>query len=119
MVTTPEKDFQKDLEALRADIAALTDTVGTLATQAAKAEAALAKNLKKAAKDAVGSGEDIWDEGIHLGHDAAKAAVDGARASASSLEHQIAKNPMNAVLIALGIGFIVGIVGIVGHKQTR
>ena len=113
MVTTPETDFQKDLAALRADIAALTNTVGTLATQASRAEAAIAKNLKRAAKDAVGAGEDIWDEGIHLGQDAAKAAVDGARAGASTLEHQIVKNPMNAVLIALGIGFIVGIVS---HK---
>ena len=57
MVTTPEKDFQKDLEALRADIAALTDTVGSLAAQAAKAEAAIAKNVRKAAKGAAGTGE--------------------------------------------------------------
>jgi len=110
VVMTPEKDFQKDLEALRADIAALTGAVGNLASQAGKAEAAIARNVKKATKDAVGAGEDLWDESVHLGSDAAKAATDGARAGMSSLEHLIGKNPLNAVLVALGIGFIVGIV---------
>jgi ElaB/YqjD/DUF883 family membrane-anchored ribosome-binding protein len=113
MVTTPEKDFQKDLEALRADIAALTETVGSLAAQAAKAEAAIARNVRKAAKSAVGTGEEMWDEGVQLGEDAARAAVHGAHAGVSTLEDQIKKNPMNAVLIALGVGFLVGIVG---HK---
>ena len=113
MVTTPEKDFQKDLEALRADIAALTDTVGSLAAQAAKAEAAISKNVKKAVKGAAGTSGEIWDEGVQLGHDSAQAAVDGAQAGVAGLEQQIRKNPMNAVLIALGVGFLVGIVG---HK---
>ena len=30
----PEKDLQTDIEAIRADIAALTDTVGKLASEA-------------------------------------------------------------------------------------
>ena len=111
MATTPEKDFQDDLKALRADIAALTDTVGSLASQATRAEADVTKRVKKAAKGAIGTGEDMLDEGVELGHDAARAATSGARAGVSSLEHQIEKNPMNAVLIALGIGFVVGLVG--------
>ena len=64
MATTPEKDFQNDLDALRADIAALTDTVGSLAAQAAKAEAAVTKGVKKAAKGAIGTGEDMLEEGV-------------------------------------------------------
>ena len=61
MATTPEKDFQHDLEALRADIAALTETVGSLATQAVKGEAAASKGMKKAAKNAIGTGsEENW-----------------------------------------------------------
>jgi len=113
MATTSEKDFQDDLKALRADIAALTDTVGNLASQATRAEAGVTKSVKKAAKGAIGTGEDLLDEGVELGHDAARAATSGARAGVSSLEHQIEQNPMNAVLIALGIGFVVGLVG---HK---
>jgi ElaB/YqjD/DUF883 family membrane-anchored ribosome-binding protein len=111
MVTAPEKDFQDDLKALRADIAALTATVGDLASQASRAEADVTKRVKKAAKGAIGAGEEMLDEGLELGHDAARAATSGARAGVASLEHQIEKNPMNAVLIALGIGFVVGLVG--------
>ncbi len=111
MVTTPEKDFQDDLKALRADIAALTATVGDFASQASRAEADVTKRVKKAAKGAIGTGEEMLDEGVELGHDAAKAAASGARAGASSLEHLIEKNPMNAILLALGIGLVVGFVG--------
>ena len=103
MATTSEKDFQDDLKALRADIAALTDTVGNLASQATRAEAGVTKSVKKAAKGAIGTGEDLLDEGVELGHDAARAATSGARAGVSSLEHQIEQNPMNAVL--LGVQF--------------
>lgn len=111
MATTPENDFQDDLKALRADIEALTDTVGSLASQASKAEVAVTKNVKKAAKGAIGTGEDVLEEGIELGHDAARAAASGARVGVSSLEHLIEQNPMNAVLAALGIGLVVGFVG--------
>ena len=102
MVTTPENDFQQDLKAIRADIAALTETVGALATQASKVEAAIAKDIKKATKSVAGAGEDLWDEGVQLGHDAARAASDGGRAGVATLEKQIRENPVNAVLIALG-----------------
>ena len=111
MATTPERDFQNDLDALRADIKALTESVGSLASQASRAEAAVTKGVKKAAKGAIGTGEDMLEEGVELGHDAARAAASGARAGVSSLEHQIEKNPLNAVLLALGIGLVVGFVG--------
>ena len=52
MATSAETDFQKDIEALRADIAALTDTVGKLATEAVKAKSAIGGNMKTAAKKA-------------------------------------------------------------------
>ena len=113
MATNPEKDLQNDMEAIRADIAALTDTVGKLASEAVKAQAAIAKNVKKAAKSAGAVGEEMWEEAQQLGSDTADAAADAAHAGMASLENQIKRNPVNAVLIALGVGFLVGLVG---HK---
>ena len=113
MATHPEKDLQSDVEALRADIAALTDTVGKLASEAVKAQAAFTKDAKKAAKAAGAVGGEMWDETMQLGSDAADAVGDAAHVGMASLENQIKRNPVNAVLIALGVGFLVGLVG---HK---
>ena len=112
MATTPEKDLQTDLEAIRADIAALSESVGKLANEASKAQAAMAKTVRKAAKGAAGVGEEMWDEAAHLGHDTAEAAADAAHAGMSNLEKQIKQNPVSSVLIALGIGFVVGVIGL-------
>ena len=110
-MASPEKDFQNDLEAIRADIAALTDTVGKLASEATKAQAAMAKTMKKAAKNAAGDVEEMWEEAAQLGQDAADAARDAAQVGVSTIEQQIKKNPVGAVMVALGIGFVVGILG--------
>jgi ElaB/YqjD/DUF883 family membrane-anchored ribosome-binding protein len=106
-----EKDFQDDLAAIRADISVLTDTVGKLASEAVKAQAAFTKDAKKTAKRVGGLGEEMWAETQQLGSDTAEAAGDAAQAGMATLERQIKQNPVSAVLIALGIGFIVGIVG--------
>ena len=111
MATSPESDFHKDLAAIRADIAALTDTIGKLAAEATTAQAAIKKDVRKAAKNAGHVGEEMWEETVQLGSDTADAAADAAHASMASLETQIKRNPVSAVLIALGIGFVVGILG--------
>jgi ElaB/YqjD/DUF883 family membrane-anchored ribosome-binding protein len=111
MATNPEKDFQTDIEAIRADIAALTDTVGKLAAEALKAKSALGGNVKSAARNAGKVGEELWEETQQLGADTADAAFDAAGAGVASLETQIRRNPMSAVLVALGVGFLLGIVG--------
>jgi ElaB/YqjD/DUF883 family membrane-anchored ribosome-binding protein len=110
-VANPEKEFQDDLATIRADIAALTDTVGKLASEAVKAQAAFAKDAKKAAKRATSIGEEMWEEAQQLGSDTAEAAGDAAQAGMATLERQIKQNPVSAVLISLGIGFLVGILG--------
>jgi ElaB/YqjD/DUF883 family membrane-anchored ribosome-binding protein len=111
MAATPEQEFQKDLDTIRADIAALTDTVGKLATEASKAQAAMAKTARAAGKKAAGIGEEMWDEAMQLGQDTAEAASHAAAAGVSTLEKEIRRNPFTSVLIALGVGFLVGVVG--------
>ena len=110
-MANPEKDFQDDIAALRADIAALTDTVGKLASEAVKAQTAFARDAKKAAKAAGRLGEEAWEEAQQLSADGMDAAADAAQAGIATLETQIKRNPVSSVLIALGVGFLVGILG--------
>ena len=112
MATVPEKDFQTDLEAIRADIAALTENVGKLANEASKAQAAMTKTVKRAAKASAGIGAKMWDEATGLGHDTTGAVADAAYAGMSNIEKQIKQNPVSAVLFALGIGFVAGLIGL-------
>jgi ElaB/YqjD/DUF883 family membrane-anchored ribosome-binding protein len=109
MASTPEKDFQNDLEAIRVDVKALSDTVGNLIAEASKAQAAMGKTIKKAAKNAAGDVEEMWDGAVNLGHDAAEATRIAAHAGVSTIDTEIKRNPIYAVLISLGIGFLVGI----------
>ncbi len=106
-----DKDLQKDLEAIRADIAALTDTVGRLAKDMAEARATMRERVKSAAGDAAAAGGDLFTDAMKLGGDAAGAAGDAAHEGLASLESEIRRKPISAVLAALGIGFIVGIIG--------
>jgi len=106
-----EKDLPKDLEAIRADIAALTQTVGRLATDMADVRATLKRTVRTAAKEAAEAGEELLSDAMKLGGDTAEAAADAARAGVSSVEAEIKRNPISAVLTALGIGFVIGIIG--------
>ncbi len=110
-----EKDLQKDLEALRADIAGLTETVGRLAAEMSDARATMRDTMKdsvrSAASNAAAAGEEFLNDAMKLGGDAAGAAGEAARARMASLEGEIRRNPISAILAALGIGFIVGIMG--------
>jgi len=90
MAATDQKDFQHDFETIRADIAALTDTVGKLAAQ--RVNAAFGKTTGKRSRR---TGDDVWEGTNELGADVMGAA-----------EHLITRNPARAVLIALGVGMV-------------
>jgi ElaB/YqjD/DUF883 family membrane-anchored ribosome-binding protein len=106
-----EKDFQKDMEAIRADLAALADTVNRLASDTADVHAKVKKNFKKAARQAADAGEQFAADARGLGGHAAEAATDVASAGIASLEDQIKRHPVTAVLGALGAGFLIGVMG--------
>jgi ElaB/YqjD/DUF883 family membrane-anchored ribosome-binding protein len=99
-----DKDFQKDLDAIRADIAALTETLGRLAKDMTDVRDTVKGSVKGAAKEAAEAGEELLSDAMKLGGDAARAGM-------SSMEAEIKRNPLSAVLTALGIGFIIGIIG--------
>ena len=93
---TDVKDFQHDFDAIRADVSALTDTVGKLASEAVNA--AMGKNPMKAGKRLHSAGDEMWEGTYELGDDLMGAA-----------EHEISRHPTRSVLIALGVGIAVGL----------
>jgi ElaB/YqjD/DUF883 family membrane-anchored ribosome-binding protein len=87
-----EREFSEHFEAIRKDIAALTDTVGQLVSDTAGIQASLKKRLSA------------------LGSDAYQAAAKQAGTAVSSMETEIAKKPLIAVITALSLGFAIGLI---------
>jgi ElaB/YqjD/DUF883 family membrane-anchored ribosome-binding protein len=87
-------DLSADLAALRADITRLSDTMASLLK-------AQANTAGAAVRGAVGDARDQLSQ-------AATQAQDSALGAAADLERRIEKNPLTAVLIAAGIGMVLG-----------
>lgn len=104
MAMSPEKKFEKDLGAVRKDIAALTGSIGRLASDTKGLKASVGKTAKGVVENAVEAGEEVLADGR-------QAATDAMHTGVNSLATQIKRNPMAAALAALGVGFFVGIVG--------
>ena len=109
MAARADEDLAGHIERIRADIAALTETVSQLASDTAGIQATLRKRVNAAAKQAANVGSDILGEATALGEEAVEAAARGAGAAVSTVEAEIARNPLTSVLIALGFGFAVGL----------
>ncbi len=79
-----EESLEAQIATLKADLAALSTTIA----------------------DMVKSGAGDY---VRQGREQAEAAVDSAYAYGEALEEKITKNPLAAVLVALGLGFLVGL----------
>ena len=95
LVEEATQDLSADLNALREDISKLTETVAKLV----KAEAA-------ATTDAVYGAVDAARQRLAVGASDAGQRLAGA---SSDLEAAITRNPLTAVLVALGAGLIIGL----------
>lgn len=96
----------QSLDQLRADIATLTETVSRLASEgASSARSQVRDSTARAARGASAAGEQLYQNAAVLGRDAA----DTAHIATAQIEYQIARNPFATVLVALGLGFAVGI----------
>jgi ElaB/YqjD/DUF883 family membrane-anchored ribosome-binding protein len=103
MAASTEPDVATQLDTIRADIAALTKAVSQLAAQTSGIKTSLGERIGSAAKSAVSEAERIGDEAIH-------GAAHGAKVAVYDIEAEIARNPLTAVLISLGLGFVLGVV---------
>ena len=109
MAPRSDEELSDHVDRIRADIAALSETVRQLVGDTAGIQATLKQRVSTAAKQAAHASGDILGEAGALGEEAMEAAARGATAAVDSIETQIARNPLTAVLIALGFGFAVGL----------
>ena len=110
MAASADKELSDSLERIRADIAALSDTVSQLVSDTAGIQASLRKKVNSAAKQATAAGEELMNDAIEMGGEALDAAARTAAGAVDSVEAQIVRNPMTSVLVALGLGFALGLV---------
>jgi ElaB/YqjD/DUF883 family membrane-anchored ribosome-binding protein len=98
--------LQKDVTAVKDDIAALTDqitdAINTFAGQARK-------QAKRGYKQARANAETAFDDASERGSAMLDAAQDAAVTLEETLEDVIAQRPLATVGLALGLGFLIGV----------
>lgn len=87
-------NVQVDLKRLRDDVAALTQTIAALTAQQASR--------------GLGAAHDAGEKVAETVHRAAEELKRASGESISTLEQKITERPLSAVLIALGIGLLLG-----------
>jgi ElaB/YqjD/DUF883 family membrane-anchored ribosome-binding protein len=110
MAASADKDLAEHLETIRADIASLSETVSQLVSDTAGIQATLKRKVNNAARHATAAGEHLVEEVAEMGSEAMHAAARGAEAAVGSVESQIERNPLTAVLLALGFGLAIGLI---------
>jgi len=94
--TASEADsLQEQIETLKQDISAISTTLTDL--------------VKTGVREGRAKAERTADQYKRQGKEQAEAAVDSARAYGEALEGHIERNPFSAVLVALGLGFLIGL----------
>ena len=97
--------LQKDVEAVKNDISALTDQI----TDAINAFAGSAgKQARRGYKEARANVDSAYDDLSERGSAMMDSAHDAASSLEESLEDAITQRPLATVGIALGIGFLIG-----------
>ena len=98
--------LEKDVTAVKNDIAALTDQI----TDAINTFAGAAgKQAKRGYKQARANGESALDDASERGSAMLDAAQDAAVTLEETLEDVIAQRPLATVGLALGLGFLIGV----------
>jgi ElaB/YqjD/DUF883 family membrane-anchored ribosome-binding protein len=108
MAATGEKDVADQIGTIRADIASLSKTASLLVSETAGIRASLAQRVANAAKTTVVAGERFLSEAEEFGSEAVQAATRGATDAVTDVKEEIGRNPLTAMLIALGFGFVCG-----------
>ena len=104
-------DVPGHLASIKQDVSELLRTVAKLASETDLIKKGLGNRYDEAAKVAATAGDWIMDRAESLGGDAVQIAERGGVAAMTELRAQIRRNPLIAVLIALGLGVAVSLVG--------
>jgi ElaB/YqjD/DUF883 family membrane-anchored ribosome-binding protein len=110
MKTMASKDnyerLQKDVDAVKNDISALTDQITeALNNFSGQAQKQAKRSYRQARSNAEGMVSDLGRQGSA----ALEAAQDAANSLEESIEDAIQQRPLAAVGLAIGLGFLVGI----------
>ncbi len=89
------EELQTQIETLKQDLSAISTTLSNL--------------VRSGMREGRGKFERKAREYKDMGTEQADAALDEARAYGEALEGRIVQNPFAAVLVALGLGFLVGL----------
>lgn len=100
-IGTHADDLSSDFATLRGDLAKLTDTVSTLVRNQTD-------NAGNTVRTAIGQARETI-------HSTANQATDRVTALGDEFEASIGRNPLTAVLIALGVGVVAGM--LTGHRR--
>jgi ElaB/YqjD/DUF883 family membrane-anchored ribosome-binding protein len=101
------KTVEDDIQALRQDVAALTQSVGDIVASTA---AAAQKGVNNGLNGAARAGHEFISDAARLKEHSANAAGEAASEATSFIAGEIKRNPFMAVAAALAIGFVAGIV---------
>jgi ElaB/YqjD/DUF883 family membrane-anchored ribosome-binding protein len=97
-----------DLQALRADLNSLKDTVATFMSKAGNETAKSAREVTSTVAGQVGGvASDLADKGAEM----ASAVTEQAKSFASELENMARRNPIGALAGAVMIGVLIGLMG--------
>lgn len=111
MATKPsDGDYSAEIATLRDDIKSLSDSIALLVKRETENAAAELKTSVGRAADAVaGRVHSVADDVARTSRQFASDAQHGVRNAATELESNIERNPLTAVLIAGGIGLVLGL----------
>ncbi len=104
------KTIEEDIQALRGDVAALAESIGQMASGAAAAKAAVKNGVDEGLDGAARAGREFLSDAAKIKSHSARAAEEAASDVTSMLAGEIKRNPFMAVAVALGVGFVAGIV---------
>jgi ElaB/YqjD/DUF883 family membrane-anchored ribosome-binding protein len=85
--------------------------VETLKKELSDVTATLSDLVKSSVRQGRARAERTAEQYLRQGQEQADAALDSARLYGEALEGHITKNPFTAVLIALGLGYLIGLMG--------
>lgn len=105
--TAQDFDMTSDVTQLRADFGRLSDKVaGLVKAQASSAAGSIRTAVSDASEALAGKASDLGQNAAQISESAQRSV----RAAGGDIEASIERNPLAAVMIAAGIGLVIGLV---------
>ena len=111
MQASPATDIAAELTQLRTDFGHLANSVAELVkAQTSSAASAIRANVGSASDAIANTAADLGNSALHMTSGAQKTALNAGQ----DIEASINRNPLTAVMIAAGIGMVIGMISLRG-----